>query len=146
MKKILIILICFICLTCGVSAQSKRILKRDLPENAIELLDRFYINKLMVCKKYGKFRDVEYQVTLETGTKIEFDRKGNFKSINCGNNDFVPWPLIPYEILNFLIEQFGSYGIIEYNIDERGTRFEEHEIELANGQEISIRGRYKCNY
>ena len=144
MKRFLILFICLIGMTC--TAQTKRILKKDLPKNTIEFLDRFYQNKLMVCKKYGKYLGIEYRITLENGTKIEFDRKGHFKSIDCGANDFVPWPLIPYEILNFLIEQFGSYGIVEYNIDERGTRYEEHEIELANGQELSIRGRYKCNY
>lgn len=146
MKKILITLICLIGLVFDMNAQSKIISKYELPDNSKLVIESFYNNRKFICIKEGKYLNIEYEVKFENGTSLEFDRKGNIKSIDCGKKDFIDAELIPYEIIKFIGNNYPHLRIIEYSIEFKNTRYETHEIELHNGLELVFSGRYKNNY
>lgn len=146
MKKILITLICLIGLVFDINAQSKIISKNELPNNSKLVIESFYNNLQFICIKEGKYLNIEYEVKFENGTSLEFDRKGNIKSIDCGKKDFIDAELIPYEILKFICHNYPQLRIVEYSIEFKGTRYETHEIELHNGLELVFSGRYKNKY
>lgn len=145
-KIITFILVFIFGLVFDINAQSKIISKNELPDNSKLVIESFYNNLKFICIKEGKYLNIEYEVKFENGTSLEFDRKGNIKSIDCGKKDFIDAELIPYEILKFISINYPQLRIIEYSIEYKNTRYETHEIELHNGLELVFSGRYKNKY
>ena len=126
-------------------AQHMEIEGYDLPDNSIEFLRDNYNS----YSKYGtpmfyveydetrNYRVDEFEVHFSNGTVIEFDRDGELKSIDCGQNDTVPLSIIPSKIKTALKRYTRNFNIVEYSID-RGRLTIEYEIELNNGIEYKF--------
>lgn len=148
MKKIFIVFISLFCIVSSISAQVKRISKTELPQRTVEFVDIFYKQSQMICWKEGRYLGIEYEINLDNGTSLEFDRKGHLKSIDCGIGEYIPLEIFPEELLELLTIRFNKdkKRIVEYSIENRGTRYEQHEVEFENGFEFTISGRLSNKY
>ena len=81
--------------------------------------------------------DKSYEVVLQNGTKIEFDKKGNVTEVEC-KQGAVPAALIPQAISTYLQTNQAGQTVrkIEFNKNE-------YEVELSNGLDITFNKRFQ---
>ena len=81
--------------------------------------------------------DKSYDVVLQNGTKIEFDKKGNVTEVEC-KQGAVPAALIPQAISTYLQTNQAGQTVrkIEFNKNE-------YEVELSNGIDITFNKRFQ---
>ena len=107
MKRIFRILMIAICcmLTCNMAANAgndKPIAINALPAKAQTLLNNhFNGQKVMLATIESGIINKSYDVVLQNGTKLEFDKKGNLTEIDY-KQGIVPALLIPQAIRNYL--------------------------------------------
>ena len=105
MKRMIRILLIAICcmLTCNMAANAgndKPIAINALPVKAQTLLNNhFNGQKVMLATIESGIINKSYDVVLQNGTKLEFDKKGNLTEIDC-KMGIVPALLIPQAIRN----------------------------------------------
>ena len=109
MKRMIRILMIAICcmLSCNMAANAgndKPIAVNALPIKAQTLLSNHFNNqKVMLATIETGVINKTYDVVLQNGTKLEFDKKGNLTEIDCKQGT-VPDQLIPQAIKNYLKE------------------------------------------
>ena len=74
----------------------------------------------------------DYTVRYESGEKVEFDKQGNWKDIDC-RSSHVPSELIPEQIKAAVRSTFPAAIILKLDRDRRG-----YEVKLNNGMEIEF--------
>ena len=72
----------------------------------------------------------DYTIRYESGEKVEFDKQGNWKEINC-RSTCVPAELIPEQIKSHIQATFPGSAIIKLERNRRG-----YEVKLNNGLEV----------
>ena len=149
MKKIFIMMALFFACIFASAQKNEliaRLSKNQLPRNTVEFLNAHYAtHKFALCfveYDFGKIDD--YVVFLTSGTDLKFDRNGELQSIDCGEKDSVPMTVLPQKIRQYLAINFNELKVVDYVVDDRGRRFEEHEIELINGVELTFNRKFKC--
>ncbi len=77
----------------------------------------------------------EYEVMLNDGTKIEFNRKAEWKKIDCehSTNNAVPAGLVPEQISTYAKTNFAGQAITKIEKKRKGW-----EIELGNSLEVKF--------
>lgn len=111
MKRILRILMIAICcmVSCNMVANAgndKPISVNALPVKAQTLLSNHFSNqKVLLATIETGVISRSYDVVLQNGTKLEFDKKGNLTEINSKHGK-VPAPLIPQAIRNYLKDNY----------------------------------------
>lgn len=74
---------------------------------------------------------IEYEVTLDNGTKIDFDANQQWDKIECYKG--VPAALVPQAITTYVKNNFQATPIIKIDKDNMG-----YDIELTNGMELKF--------
>ena len=116
MKRIFRILIIAICcmVSCNMVANAgndKPISVNALPAKAQTLLSQhFNGQKVMLATIESGVVSRSYDVVLQNGTKLEFDKKGNLTEIDC-KQGIVPVQLIPQTIKNYLNDNYADQSI-----------------------------------
>ena len=142
MKRIFRILMIAICcmVSCNMVANAgndKPISVNALPAKAQTLLNNhFNGQKVMLATIESGVVSRSYDVVLQNGTKLEFDKKGNLTEIDC-KQGIVPALLIPQAIKNYLKDNAGqSVQKIEMNKNE-------YEVELTNGLDLTFNKHFQ---
>ena len=78
-----------------------------------------------------------YDVVLQNGTKLEFDKKGNLTEIDCKQGS-VPAKLVPQPIASYVQTNYPGQSVKKIEIDRN-----EHEVELTNGLDITFNKHFK---
>lgn len=140
MMKILMIAICCI-LSCNMAANAgndKPISVNALPAKAQTLLSQhFNGQKVMLATIESGVVSRSYDVVLQNGTKLEFDKKGNLTEIDC-NQATVPDQLIPQAIKNYLMENYAGQSVKKIEMNKN-----EYEVELANGLDLTFNKHFQ---
>ena len=128
MKKYLVLLVAI--LTLGFSAKADHdqvITYNQLPANAQTMLKQYFADKvpLIVTMDWD-----DYTIVYDSGEKVEFDKQGNWKEIDC-RSSFVPTALIPEQIKANVKTSFPGTTILKLDRNRRG-----YEVKLNNGLEI----------
>lgn len=136
MKKLLSILaVLVLTMSMAVMADNDRVITFDkLPQAAQTLLKANFANKVPVAVTAD--RD-DYMVIYQSGEKVEFDKKGNWKELNCKTSS-VPAALIPAQITNHVNATFPGATIVKIERDRRG-----YEVKLNNGMDIKYNKQFK---
>ena len=143
MKRILRILMIAICcmVSCNMVANAgndKPISVNALPAKAQTLLSQhFNGQKVMLATIESGVVSRSYDVVLQNGTKLEFDKKGNLTEIDC-NQATVPDQLIPQAIRNYLKENYPAQAVKKIEMDKN-----EYEVELANGLDLTFNKHFQ---
>lgn len=143
MKRILRILMIAICcmVSCNMVANAgndKPISVNALPAKAQALLSQhFNGQKVMLATIESGVVSRSYDVVLQNGTKLEFDKKGNLTEIDC-KQATVPAKLIPQAIRNYLKENYPAQAVKKIEMNKN-----EYEVELANGLDLTFNKHFQ---
>lgn len=143
MKRILrILMIAIYCMvSCNMVANAgndKPISVNALPAKAQTLLSNHFNNqKVMLATIESGVVSRSYDVVLQNGTKLEFDKKGNLTEIDC-NQATVPDQLIPQAIKNYLMENYAGQSVKKLEMNKN-----EYEVELANGLDLTFNKHFQ---
>ena len=83
----------------------------------------------------------EFDVMLSDNTKLEFDRKVEWKEIDCEHSTiytFVPSALVPQQITNYVNQNYPNNTIVKISKDGRNW-----DIELNNDIEIEFNKNFE---
>ena len=143
MKRILRILMIAICcmVSCNMVANAgndKPISVNALPAKAQTLLSQhFNGQKVMLATIESGVVSRSYDVVLQNGTKLEFDKKGNLTEIDCKQGK-VPVKLIPQAIRNYLMENYPAQAVKKLEMNKN-----EYEVELVNGLDLTFNKHFQ---
>lgn len=143
MKRILRILMIAICcmVSCNMVANAdndKPISVKALPAKAQALLSQhFNGQKVMLATIETGVINKSYDVVLQNGTKLEFDKKGNLTEIDCKQGK-VPAKLIPQAIRNYLKKNYPAQAVKKIEMSKN-----EYEVELANGLDLTFNKHFQ---
>lgn len=137
MKKfrfILPLILALITLALPAKADSYSINREDLPEISQKFLKDYFPKARVSMVKTDKhlLRKTDYDVKLVDGTKIEFNNKGEWTSVDCKTKE-VPKGIVLKKIQDYVAKNFPDTYIVE--IEKKATVFE---IELNDGVDIKF--------
>ena len=143
MKRIFRILMIAICcmVSCNMAANAgndKPISVNALPAKAQTLLNNhFNSQKVMLATIESGVVSRSYDVVLQNGTKLEFDKKGNLTEINC-KQGIVPALLIQQAIKNYLKDNYAGQSVKKIEMNKN-----EYEVELTNGLDLTFNKHFQ---
>ena len=130
MKKFLLLFVALITLGFRAKADHDQVITySQLPATAQTMLKQHFADKvpLVVTMDWD-----DYTIMYETGEKIEFDKQGNWKEIDC-RSSHVPAVLVPEQIKANVKASFPGTTILKIDRNLRG-----YEVKLNNGLEIEF--------
>ena len=134
MKKLLFMVVTLMVTAFVAKADHDQVINfNQLPTSAQTILKQHFGSKvpLVVTMDWD-----DYTIVYDSGEKVEFDKQGNWKEINC-RTSVVPSQLIPQQIKNHIKATFPGTSIINIDRSRRG-----YEVKLNNGLEVE----YDRNY
>ena len=138
--RILMIAICCM-VSCNMVANAgndKPIAVNALPVKAQTLLSNHFNNqKVMLATIESGVVSRSYDVVLQNGTKLEFDKKGNLTEIDCKQGT-VPDKLIPQAIKNYLKDNYTGQSVKKIEMNKK-----EYEVELTNGLDLTFNKHFQ---
>lgn len=120
----------------------KMIAAEQLPSASREFLQKYFKDTgISYVKVEHDFMDKSYEVLLMNGSKVDFDRSGQWETVDCRKNP-LPEGIVPAPIVNFVKRNHPDQSIVKIDRDRRGF-----EIELRNSLEIKFDKKYNVvNY
>lgn len=113
-------------------ADERPIKFEQLPTQAQEFVNRHFGSFRLSYAKYdNEIINRSYDVIFTNGTKIEFNRRGEWTKIECRSGQQVPIEILPGSIGQFLKTHHEGYGIAEVEHDINTL-----EIKLSNGLDL----------
>ena len=143
MKRIFRILMIAICcmVSCNMVANAgndKPISVNALPAKAQTILQKhFNGQKVILATIESGVVSRSYDVVLQNGTKLEFDKKGNLTEIDC-KQGIVPVQLIPQAIKNYLKDNYAGQSVKKIEIKKN-----EYEVELTNELDLTFNKHFQ---
>lgn len=120
------------------TAGDKVINFKDLPAAAQSVIEQYFKGKTVTfVQKDADGLKSNYDVVLSDGTKLEFDKKGEWKEIDSKPND-VPAGLIPTAITDYVRQSYPDARIIQIERYRNG-----YEVDLSNGLEVRFNKQMK---
>lgn len=139
MKKLLLML----ALIVGVfSASARDTYSHDvnvLPKAAQTVLSNNFkakVNHIKIDKEFGRVS--EFDVVLNDGTEITFDKNGNWKDVEVKIGSSVPSFFIPNTISNYIKNNQKKAAVVGIEKNRSG-----YDVELSNGVEMKFNSEGK---
>lgn len=136
MKQCLFALLAFVLTVCmPAKADNDRVITfEQLPAQAQAMLKQHFADKvpLIVSVDWD-----DYKVMYQSGERVEFDKKGNWKELDC-RVSAVPTALIPEPIKVSVKTTFPGAVIIKLDRDRRG-----YDVKLNNGMELEFNKNFQ---
>lgn len=139
MRIMMIAIYCI--LSCNILASAgndKPISVNTLPIKAQILLTNYFGNqKVALATIESGVVNKSYDVVLQNGTKLEFNKKGELTEIDC-KQGVVPVNLIPQSIKNYLQNNYPGQSVKKLEIKKK-----EYEVELFNGMDLTFNKHFQ---
>ena len=139
MKKsiffVLALVLMGICLPLTLQADNDQVITFDrLPATAQAMLKQNFSDKvpLVITADWD-----DYKVMYTNGDKVEFDKKGNWRDLECKTSQ-VPADLVPAQIVANVNATFPGAAVTEIDRDRRG-----YSVKLSNGLELEYNTRFQ---
>ena len=127
-----------LCSATACADNDKPIDVSNLPAKAqTTLTTHFNKQKVVLATIEAGIVNKSYDVVLQNGTKLEFDKKGNLTEVDCKQGT-VPANLIHQPIQSYLQATYPGQSVKKIEIDRN-----EYEVELANGLDITFNKHFK---
>ncbi|MBR4999640.1 MAG: PepSY-like domain-containing protein [Rikenellaceae bacterium] len=138
MKKFILMILSVVLFQNISYADSERLITVDkLPVAAQKFLKTHFADQsLTYAKVDGYMFDVDYEVRLADGTKIDFDRKGNWTNVER-KAVALPEKLVPTKIAEYVAKHYAGSKVVKIERNKRSF-----EVELSNGLELTFDTRY----
>jgi hypothetical protein len=109
----------------------------ELPARAKEIIDQHFADsRVSLATVEREVFNTSYEVFFTDGNKIEFDKNGEWKEINCKFSR-VPETIIPEQITTFVTKNHEGRYIKEIDKDKH-----DYEVKLDNGLELKFDLKY----
>ena len=135
MKKLMIlsaILIVF-GITTACADNDKPIAVTQLPQKAQQFIKtHFSKEKVAFAKLERDFLETTYEVVFTNSTKLEFQKDGNWKEVDCKYST-VPTGIVPAQIAQYVTQNYPDTKIVKIDRDKR-----DYEVKLTNGLELTF--------
>lgn len=134
MRKLLaIVMAMFVCVAVVKADNEVPVTVKELPATAQTFINtHFKDKKVALAKKETGFFELSYDVIFTDGNKLEFDRNGNWKEVNCKYSS-VPAAVVPQQISDYVKANYAGINILSIEKDDR-----EYEVRLANRVELTF--------
>ena len=137
-RALLVIAVTIFGLAPAFADNDKPISKEQLPQVAQNILNREFKGKsIALAKMETDILDRSYDVIFTNGDKIEFDKKGNWTSVDCSRSG-VPAGIVPSAISKYVNTNYKGAQIKEIERERK-----QYKIELSNGLEIKFNKNFK---
>ena len=139
MKKIIIIALSVLSLgILTANADNGRIIvKENLPQKAQLLIDTTFKDaKITYVKDERDYLERSYEVLFANGTKVEFNRNGEWKEVDCRRSE-VPAAIIPAQIVKYVSDNYPGAKILQIERDRN-----DYELRLSNRLELTFDKKY----
>ena len=104
-----------------------------MPQRTQQFIKKhFSDSSIALAKMESGFFSKSYDVIFTNGNKAEFDKKGEWKEIDCKYSQ-VPTGIIPTAIQNYVNKQYPNTKVLKIEKDDRG-----YEVKLSNGWELKF--------
>ena len=139
LKRTILTLVCVLFSTvCSIADVKIPIALIELPQPAAEFINiNFSGQKVEFATKEKDGMAFTYEAHLVNGTKIEFDKKGNWQEID-GKKNALPDKVVPKQIRDYVQANHKDQTITK--IEREGSGYE---IELSNGTDIKFNKKFK---
>ncbi|MDR2955036.1 MAG: PepSY-like domain-containing protein [Prevotella sp.] len=139
MKRILTILVCLLAIQFSAQAsKDKRITFDQLPAQSQQLIKKHFDKQpIALVKMESELFDKSYEVIFTNGDKIEFDKKGEWKEVDCKYTQ-LPVELIPVQIQNHVSKNYPDIKVIKIEKESRNR----YEISLANDIDLEFDSKF----
>lgn len=131
-KSILVTIVIALTSLTLISCSDRIIPSEKLPAAAQSFLKEYFPDSPISYVKKEADLTPTYEVVLQNGTEIEFNKKGQWDNIDC-KRLVVPAALIPAAISEYVNANFPGQSIVKIDRETYG-----HEIEMANGLELKF--------
>ena len=138
MKKyrfyLLMAMVMMMSLTMSADDDDRVITYEQLPETAQSLLKQHFAKKvpLVVTADWDDFT-----VVYESGEKVEFNKNGEWKSIECRTSK-VPVAVVPEQIIDYVTKNYPGKSVVKI---ERHRSV--YEVKVSNGMEIEFNRNFQ---
>ncbi|MEG1498257.1 MAG: PepSY-like domain-containing protein [Bacteroidales bacterium] len=137
MKKLMVLIFASILGCSMLNANETPITQKQLP-----VIAQNYVKKHFSGIKYLSLlkdnEDGEFEVSLANGTKIEFNKNGEWKSVENRNLSGVPTSvLMPSKLLVYLKTNYPKDKVFKFEKDSGLFSFE-YKVKLSNGLELEF--------
>lgn len=130
---LILILTTILTITGIISCKDSIITADRLPDAARSFINEYFAeNTISYIKKDRGLANISYEVVLQDGTEIEFDKSGNWDSVDCKRNA-VPAGLVPDAISEYVQVNFPGQLIVIIDREAFG-----YEIELSSDLELKF--------
>lgn len=115
--------------TMNTRADSDRIIQfSQLPLSARQFIDTHFSGLgITLVKMDPGLLDKSYSVIFDNGSKIDFDRNGNWEEIKSPEG--IPQGVVPAKIFSFIKEKYPDAKVLSLEIDDDSK---EYEVKLSN--------------
>ena len=127
----------FLTASYAVSAQKTNITFKELPTPAQNfIITNFKGQSTSYIIKDKDIMSIDYKAMLSGGTKIEFDKKGNWKEID-GNKNVIPNSVLPRGISDYISKNYKNQKVEK--IDKETEYFKAgYKVTLLNDLELKF--------
>ena len=138
MKKFKFCLLMAVAMTMSLNVMAddddRVITYQQLPQAAQTFLKQHFAKKvpLVVTADWD-----DYTIVYESGEKIEFDKKGNWKEVNCRASK-VPMDIVPQQIKTYIQKNYPGKCIVK--LDRHRSVYE---VKINNGMEIEFNRNFQ---
>lgn len=115
-----------------ISCSDRIIPSEKLPTAAQAFIKEYFPDSPISYVKKEADLTPTYEVVLQNGTEIEFNKKGQWDNIDC-KRLAVPARLIPAAISEYVNANFPGQAIVKIDKESFG-----HEVEIASGLEFKF--------
>lgn len=140
MKKLVFLFACLFSITLNVSAgNDKPIQVTELPKVAQQFIQNHFGNQsVAMAKMETDFMDKSYDVIFTNGDKVEFNKKGQWKNVDCKHTQ-VPQAIIPMNIQKYVAKNYPDAKILKIEVTDRKG----YDIDLNNGFDIEFDKKFR---
>ena len=133
MKKLFLLLVSVFTMQAVMADNDKPVTFEQLPQAAQVFIKQNFADREIAFAKVDKdWFDATYDVLFTNGEKLEFNKKGEWKEMQCKLNS-VPEKALPAAIVKFVNEKYPGAKVISIEKDRY-----EYEVKLSNFWEITF--------
>ncbi len=133
MKRMMLIIACVFTLVSTKADNYQPITRNQLPQKAQTFLSTYFPSaKISLSRKEIDLTELSYDVIFADGSKVEFDRKGNWTEVDCLSQP-LPAGIVPAAIDKMVKAQYPEAKLIKIERDRR-----EIEVKLNNRVELTF--------
>lgn len=132
MKKLVLMVVLAFSLIACESQEKRNVEFSSLPQKSQQFVNQHFSDKTILAVLLDKeLFDKQYEVVFTDGSKIEFDKKGNWEEVECKLSPGVPLTFVPTNMVSYLKTNFAHTFVESISIEHK-----RYEVELNNDLEL----------